>query len=42
MQSIIKLANEIPWIMAPAFCIVLLVAISGLILFFRFIEKKLN
>jgi len=42
MQSIIKLANEIPWIMAPAFCIALMVAISGLILFVRFLEGKLN
>jgi hypothetical protein len=42
MQSIIKLANEIPWIMAPAFCIALMVVISALINFVRFLEKKLN
>ncbi len=42
MQSIIKLANEIPWIMAPAFCIALMVAISVLILLVRFLEEKMN
>lgn len=38
MQSIVTLANEIPWIMAPASLITAMVIISGIVVMMRHAE----